>query len=345
MNILQYGKNSYFTKELRELGHTVWHVGESAGCELELTSVISAKRLLKICAGKGFVPDIFFYADDSSLPHIFGIEDLPVPCVFYSIDTYCHAWHGAFSYAFDHVLYAQAEEREKFMPCSEHFPLFAMRFNPEETKEEWFKNRDIPVAFVGTMGHKNNPDRHTFYTLFKAFQPIFITSGNFVPVFSRSKIILNQSAVGELNFRTFEAMALGCGCLADNMPTKKNRIGEIFDFGVNSLPAYPRLDVAKAVDLCRHWLSKEKEDDLYRVAMQGRKLVREKHSARARSLRLEELFHTLLAEDVRLVRQKNLGERKKNIAEAFSFLARQTAINAEFVQIYAHLAEKCAQSA
>lgn len=340
MNILQYGKNSYFTNELAALGHTVYSIGETKSCNLELMSIMTAKQALKIAASQGFVPDVFLYADDSSLPHLFGIEELPIPSIFYSIDTYCHVWHGAYAHAFDYVLYAQGEEREKF-PCgAEHFPLFALHFAEEETKEEWLKKRDIPIAFVGTLGHKNNPERTTFYTLFKAFQPILITTGSFVPIYLRSRIILNQSAVGELNFRTFEAMALGCACLADNVPTEKNRISEIFQFGINSLPAYPRGDVAKAVDFSRHWLSKEKENDLYEIAMSGRKLVQEKHSVKARALRLAELFQMLLAGESVQKRLQTLAERKKIIGQAFSFLAEQSVLDSQLTHAYADIAKK-----
>lgn len=340
MNILQYGKNSYFTKELTALGHAVYSIGEAKTCNLELMSIMSAKQALKICMSQGFVPDVFFYADDSSLPHLWGVEELPIPSIFYSIDTYCHGWHGAYSHAFDYVLYAQGEEREKFPCYAEQFPLFAVNFAEEESREEWFKKRDIPIAFVGTLGHKNNPERNTFYTLFKAFEPIFITTGHFAPVYVRSRIVLNQSAAGELNFRTFEAMALGCACLADNVPTEKNHIGEIFNFGVNSLPAYPRGDVAKAVDFCRHWLSKEKENDLYDIAMQGRKLVQEKHSVKARVLRLQELFQMLVAKQAVQERLTTIAERKKVIAQAFSYLAEQPVLDRQLIKAYADIAKK-----
>lgn len=340
MNILQYGRNPYFTKELTALGHAVYSIGEAKNCNLELTSIMTAKQAVKICTSQGFVPDVFLYADDSCLPHLFGVEELPVPCIFYSIDTYCHGWHGAYSHAFDYVLYAQGEESENFSDEAEHFPLFAMYFAKEESKEEWLKNRDIPIAFVGSLNNRNNPERNTFYTLFKAFEPIFITTGNFIPVFLRSKIILNQSAVGELNFRTFEAMAQGCACLADNVPTKKNHIKEIFQFGVNSLPAYPRGNVAKAVDFSRYWLSKEKENDLYEIAMQGRYLVQEKHSARARTLRLIELFQMLLEKQVVQKRLKTIDERKAIIARAFSYLAEQAALDKQLTLAYADIAKK-----
>lgn len=340
MNILQYGKNPYFTEEFHSLGHRVFLVGESAACDLQLHSVISAQRLVDICVSKGFIPDVFFYADDSTLPHLFFIEELAVPTVFYSIDTYCHAWHGAFSRAFDYVLYAQGEEKHHFAAEAEHFPLFACKFSPYESREEWFENRSIPVTFVGTLGHKNNPERTAFFSLYKTFMPIFITKGDFEPVFRRAKIVLNQSAVGELNFRTFEAMALGCACLADNVPTEENEIASIFRFGIDCLPAYPRNDVAKAVDLSVHWLSKEKENALYELAMRGRELVMEKHSAKARACRLNEIFLSVLNNHCVQMRLGTLSEHKKSVAKAYKLLSEQNVLEQSLHLAYADIQKK-----
>lgn len=340
MNILQYGKNPYFTEEFHALGHKVFRVGESTNCDLQLHSVISAHRLMEICISKGFVPDVFFYADDSTLPHLFFIEELSVPAVFYSIDTYCHVWHGAFSRIFDYVLYAQGEEKHKFSDGAEHFPLFATKFSPFESRKEWFENRSIPVTFVGTLGHKNNPKRTAFFSLYKTFMPIFITKGDFEPVFRRAKIVLNQSAVGELNFRTFEAMALGCACLADNVPTDQNGIASIFRFGIDSLPAYPRDDVAKAVDFSLHWLSEEKQDELYEIAMRGRELVKEKHSARVRACRLNEIFQAVLSNHCVQKRLNALSGCRKYAADAYRLLSEQNVLEQPLHLAYADIQKK-----
>lgn len=338
MNILIYG-STFFVPPLKKMGHSVFSVGEGKQCDLRINSVLSGSRLLEICAQNNFVPDVFLYSDDSTLPYIFKIEEMPVPTVFYSIDTYCHFWHADFSRAFDRVLYAQAEQGEKF-PGGEHFPLFAQTVCEWETKEQWLKNRDIPVAFVGNLNHKNNPDRNTFFSLFKCFYPIFLYTGNFVPIYKRARIVLNQSAVGELNLRTFEAMGLGCACLADNVPTAENRIAEIFAFGKNSLPTYPRMDVAKAVDFCIHWLSPEKQDELYEIAMNGRKLVEEKHTADVRAARLQEIFLDLLSGSCVEQRLKNLEERKSFARKCFGGLSEQKEINIDFLEAYKKISEK-----
>lgn len=322
------------------MGHKVFCAGEAQTCDIHLRSIVSANILLSICKSKGFVPDVFFHADDSTLPHLFGVEELPIPSVFYSIDTYCHDWHAAYSHAFDYVLYAQGEEREKFPSCSEHFPLFAKYFSSFETKEEWLKNRDVPVSFVGTLGHKNNPGRTNFYSLFKMFMPIVIRQGFFVPVYGRTRIVLNQSAAGEVNFRTFEAMALGCACLADNMPTEKNQVARLFCFGENSLPPYPRSDVAKAVDYALYWLSAEKEQALYEIAMKGRQLVFEKHSVSVRSRSLAQLFERLIAQRVHEKRLHGVGERKRQVVRAFDFLRNHKAVSPEFGSAYAEIVQK-----
>ena len=170
--------------------------------------------------------------------------------------------------------------------------------------------------------------------------PIFITKGNFEPVFRQARIILNQSAAGELNFRTFEAMALGCACLADNMPTDKNNIASIFTFGENSLPAYPRGDVAKAVDYSVHWLSEEKEEALYELAMRGRQLVLEKHSAKVRAARLDEIFRELAAGSAVRDRLNTLAERRQAVGRAYALLAQQEVLDLSLRRVYAVLQKK-----
>lgn len=109
---------------------------------------------------------------------------------------------------------------------------------------------------------------------------------------------------------------------------------------MNCLPAYPRGDVAKAVDFSRYWLAKEQENTLYEIAMQGRALVQEKHSARARALRLIELFQILLEKQAVQKRLMTIAERKKIIAQAFSCLAEQARLDKQLTLAYADIAKK-----
>ena len=340
MNILYYGSNRYFIDELIELGHKVFTVGERGSCNLIIQGAMSAQTLLAHCASVGFNADVFFYADDSTLPHIYKIEELTIPTIFFSMDTYCHFWHSDFSRAFDYCLYAQKEVSVQFSDNSELFPLFAKYTMPIESRKEWIKNRDIPIGFVGTIGHKNNSDRDTFYRLFRAFHPIIIVHGDYVPIYKRTKIVLNQTAVGEINFRTFEAMGLGCACLSDHMPTKENAVKELFKFGSNSLPTFPKNDVAKAVDYCIHYLSKEKEEDLYEIAKAGNEYTLKYHTAMARALRVQDLCMQLKKDEVWKKRLQELNERKIKVQKAFYELGMHKDVLPALQEIYLDIAKK-----
>lgn len=340
MNILYYGKNRYFIDELIELGNRVFTVGEHTRCDYVLHGAMSANSIVAHCSSLGFYPDVFFYADDSTLPHLYKIEELAMPTIFFSMDTYCHFWHSDFSQAFDYCLYAQKEVSNQFSEKSELFPLFSKHNIQIESKEEWLQKRDIPVAFVGTIGHRNNSDRDTFFRLFRAFHPIIIVHGDYVPVYQRAKIVLNQTAVGEINFRTFEAMALGSCCLSDHVPTDKNAVSEFFKFGVNSLPTFSKNDVSKAVDFCIHYLSKEQEDLLYEIAKAGNEYVLKNHTAMVRALRVNELFSQFLKDEIWKKRFEELAERKMKIKRAFYELSVHNDVLPILQEIYQNICHK-----
>lgn len=335
MNILQYGMNAYFTAELRKKGHGVFWVSCKESADMQILGITSVSEILAFCSRQDFWPDVFFYGDDSALPLIYGIEDLEIPSVFYSIDTYCHAWHDWFARGFDYVLYAQ--KKFAFPLPSEYFPLYASYFSEAESFEEWKSRRDIPVSFVGNFGQKNNAERYMFFSRIRKHIPIAVIPGDYRPVYGRSRIVLNQSAAGEINFRTFEAMALGCGCLSDADPCQVD--GKyLFVPGVNSLPLYPRCDVKRAADLCREWLLAENEKKLYETAMCGREEVFLKHSAEARAVRLEEIFTKLRSRNAQKKRLHELNSVKQNMVKAYAYMAEHSNIEQAYKNEYQKIA-------
>ena len=84
----------------------------------------------------------------------------------------------------------------------------------------WTKSRDVSRQYkklsqlnVEThnlefqiMGTQSNPARKAFFDAFRTHIPLYTQKGLYAPIYARSRLVLNQSAAGELNFRLFEAM-------------------------------------------------------------------------------------------------------------------------------------------
>jgi len=268
----------YFVRTLRATGHEVLTVGREQGCDLVLDEVASLRKLVEFMDSRGFHPDLVLWADRCQPPSAAGFEALPAPVIGFSIDQYCNPWHMPFSAAFDLILVAQKD----YLAMFEHrdlpreirwFPLFCNLAKDLDPQGE----RDIPASFVGTLTGSINTGRMAFLEAFKKRQPVFLHQGLYPPIYGRSRLVLNQSAAGELNFRNFEAAACGAAVLTEDIA---NGMGEIFRHGETAL-LYPRGDAAAAAEVAREWLARP--EDLARVAQAGRDLVRAEHSDEVRA--------------------------------------------------------------
>lgn len=339
MNILLVG-GRYCQKELENLGHSVFSIGLSKSHDVYLECPLSVSELVSICQSHFFEPQALVYMDNGNLPIVLGLEDLEIPLVFYSIDTYCNPWHIPFTWAFDFCLVAQKDYMPLFECGTHFFPLFAIDnyMRAVQSEEEWLETRDIPLVFVGTMGHRNNLDRESFLKAVKKIHPLITMTGDYRPIFSRARIVLNQSAVSEVNFRVFESMAMGAPVLCDHAG---NGVDELFSFGVDSLPCYPRNNAKQAAILAAHWLMKENEHKLYEIAKQGQILIKEKHSAEARANELIFILEELILSKAHEKRLAELAKRKRLLSTAFAiiFLEVKTA-DGKIESLYKDLFEK-----
>ena len=319
LSILHLG-GGYLPPALRSLGHRVLHAGPTPGADLLIPHPTLAERLLERVHAAGFTPDALIYEDNGNLPQFIGLERLPLPSVFYSIDTFCNPWHIPYGNAFDAVFAAQQPYTDVFW-CeakirAEWLPLFWTRALAEEDPATWLL-RDLPVSFVGSPDPANIPSRKPFFAAFKRVHPLFQKQGDFVPVFARSRIVLNQTAASELNFRCFEAPACGAALLMEDCP----EFDELFAPGVNCLPPYRRGDARHAAAIAREWLAKPEQ--LAEVALAGHKLMQERHSATARAAALVERLRALRAEEAPARRLTELSHRAKLLSSAYAILVME----------------------
>lgn len=308
---------SYFNKRLKELGHEVLSVGTEPGNDLRIERHMSLKGLMAFLDEKGFKPDVVLWCDMCRPPMVAGFENLPALTVGFSVDQYLNPWHVPYSAAFDLMLVAQKDyvrlfEHRVFPRPVEWFPLFCN----ENVDRDRGLERDIPVSFVGTLEGSINTGRKAFFSDFKKLQPIVVTSGKYEPVFTRSSIVLNQSAAGELNFRLFQASACGAAVLNEDVG---NGLRDIFTPGEDLLPPYRRGDASDAARIASQWLARPEE--LSRMARAGRDLVVKDHSVTARTSRLVESARSMLAARAWKWRLRNAEPVRRELFQCFTFLA------------------------
>lgn len=319
----------------QELGHDCLIVG--AGCgHAPLDAPMRLDGLLDLLRSRDFLPDMAVWLDCCKPPSLIGLERAPFVTVMYSIDQYFNPWHVPFSAGFDHVCVAQKDYLPLFLASAARpaswLPLFAHRPDPALIKP--FAERDVPVGFVGTVGANGNPERAAFLKVFRAECPLVATQGDWAALYGRSRIVVNQSAVGELNFRLFEAAACGAAVLTEDVDCG---LLDLFVPG-RDLLVYPRGDAKAAAWLARQAL--ESLEALAEMALSGQQIVRGAHDDLSRARVIVAHGRRLLAEGAREARLARMVEVDAEMAKSYAFLAGdgELPLSMELRTLYAGLA-------
>ncbi len=296
----------YFVDHLRSFGHRVITVGfnkdnfelfpedivtgtdakeNSAmlkGFDYFFTAGAHINEILAVLP-KDFYPDCVLYLDDSN-PILFvsGLETLPVPTVFFSVDAHLHGErHSLFAGIFDKCLVAQKDCVQQFLPyCSDSswFPLWSrVKYDPKPM-------RDVDVCFRGGLNPKINPKRVEFIQQLSNLVRLESGGGAICEPFSRCKIAINQTIKGDLNFRVFEAMMGGALMVT---PRIENGQRDLFVPGVH-LVEYEDGNAQDAAQKIYYYLAHENER--VSIAEAGRALVLSKHTEELRARQIEDIL-------------------------------------------------------
>lgn len=329
---------THLLSSFRALGHEVLSVGCSASCDLPINKPLDIIGLWKILKSRSFYPDLVFWNDTCRPPEVFGIEKLPGVSIGYTIDQYCNPWHVPYSRSFDLMLVAQKDylkffKDKRFPRKSIWFPLFCN----EEKDVHSGAEKDIPVSFVGTLNPPLNQDRPVFLKAFKKDHPLYTHQGVYADVFSRSMIVLNQSAVGELNFRIFQAACCGAAVLTEDVG---NGLRDIFVPGVDILPPYERGNACHAADIARNAM--KNPGQVLEIARSGQARVRREHSARVRAKRVINLAERLIHKKANTWRKNNQEFINKELRKSFIFLAsdKELPLSSQLRDFYLSLGTK-----
>lgn len=304
----------------RALGHEVLTVGPSPSCDVSLAEPLSTRALWDLLDSRGFRPDLAFWCDLCRPPWIMGLETLPGAVIGLSVDQYCNPWHVPYSACFDAVLVAQKDYLRLFQDPrlprpARWLPLFC---DPDQDYDRGAE-RDIPVSFVGTLNPPLNPGRKPFLEGFRRAAPLVHLTGEYAPIFGRSRMVLNQSAVGELNYRLFQAMSCGAAVLTE---ATENGLFDLFEDG-RDLLTYPRGDAAAAARVALEALASPRLAD---IAASGQKMARNLHSTEARARSVLALATALLRSGAPAWRRENAQLVREEVARAYAMLASDEAL-------------------
>lgn len=284
LQILLINQN-WLQSELEALGHQVVCAACYGLGEVSLPEEGATVEELWNLLPDGFVPDRLIYFDNSGVPWLFGLERLPVPSLFYSVDAHHHgAWHPLFGALFDRVAVAQQSYVALFRDAgieTSWIPLWATRCAPPQAA------KTIDVCFRGTLDAHLHPKRTEFFEALRQFVPIDAAPGDYARDYPLAKIVVNEAVKDDINFRVFEAMA--CGALLIT-PDCGNGLFELFEEGVD-LVTYRPDDVADAAAKVSYYL--EHDAERIKIAEHGWRKVSERHSNRIRAQEFLELLADL----------------------------------------------------
>lgn len=301
MKILHLG-NAYFLESFRLLGHDVKWAGYHRTADIPLTRFLTDATDLLAQLPPHWFPDLIVLGDESTQPLVLGLEALPVPLVWYAIDSHIHInWHIYYAAAFDAVFVAQKDWTPAYQLDEDRqhvswMPLFCHRSSDGDSGFE----RDIPLSFIGTLNAARNPDRVDLIQRLQARYPVVARSGPYQETFNRSMTVLNQSVANDVNFRTFQAMACGALLLTERVG---NGFSDLFQDRTHCA-LYDKGNVDQIIEITEYYRTHRAEREA--VARRGYEAVMGAHTSlhRAQTL-LETLARQPLHEFVgkRLARQ------------------------------------------
>lgn len=204
INIVWVG-NKYFAEKLRRPGVSLTCLDPPPGGHLGWPEIVSA-------AGP---PDLLAVGDKSMPPFVLGMERFPCLTAIYAVDTHIHSWLPYYAQAFDLCLVSLKDHLPRFQGerLADDQILWSPPYyagDPLRPEEAAAREKIWDILFVGTLNPRVNPERIAWMEAFRAQEPrLHLASGDFRLLNPQSRLILNHSIGGDLNFRVFET--LGCG--------------------------------------------------------------------------------------------------------------------------------------
>ncbi len=267
----------------REAGHTVRAFVRSADCShpddvpCDFYSDPAECRSRIAAAINEFNPDVLFQSDHSGPLIHAGLETFSLPKLWYAVDAHLHGWYRHYAPVFDTVFCAQQNrvaELSAFHPDVRWLPLYCAR----DLEPFPWEQRDLHVSFVGKIDPRFNAGRERLFSELDSLGiTVHLTTGDWAPVYRRSKVVINDAVQDDLNLRFFEAPGAGALLITDEL---SHSIADILVPGEDCL-IYRHGDAVSCAEQVRWALSHEHEAATMAARAQGK--IRGAHLERHRA--------------------------------------------------------------
>ncbi len=292
MEILVFG-NRALCNPLREQGVSVISAGVGKDYDIKLRSrVPKIQEVLSLLDRK---PNFILVVEElgqRTLP--VGMEEIDIPSCVYFVDPHLnYFWQKEYAKTFDVVLVTQKDYVQRFKKDGSENVFWFPWFVDEEVMYDRGIERIYDISFIGTVCPNTRPKRSFLLDEVGKRFPIYIAGTNeknrvcadeMAKIYSSSKIVINESINGEVNFRTFEAMACGALLVTERV---KNGLLDLF-LDEKEIVTFRWEDLFYVLE---RYLSDDEARE--RIARGGKHKVLQKHTAKIRAKELIEMMSSL----------------------------------------------------
>ncbi len=249
-------------------------------------------RVISQCSRE---PDVVIEIDGYGSFHLGGYRSLGIPTAYWAIDSHINLdFQRNIAPDFDFVFVAQKDYINSFRKVADNVSWLPLAVDPE-IHRRYTSDKQFDIGYVGSFydperlaGHSKLAafwlsrtafrKRMRLLTHLSAKYNLVVSNNawgeNLAKVYNLCKIGFNQSIGGDLNLRVFEVMSSGTMLLTDRIG---NGLAELFE-DREHLVTYTARDLDSLVD---YYLENEPERE--KIANQGQRVVREKHTYEVRT--------------------------------------------------------------
>jgi hypothetical protein len=162
-------------------------------------------------------PDLFIMVDSCYSLYPGGIYAIPIPTVFYAIDTHIMLRkYKSLAPIFDFVFIAQKEHVEDIRKDGARYAVWLPLACDPDVHKCYNLSKTHDLCFIG---HQEGCRKRILARLAKHFDLYtgFVNYTQTSYIYSQSKIVFNKSIGNDLNMRVFEALSSGSLLLTDRL--------------------------------------------------------------------------------------------------------------------------------